>query len=239
MPILYTKRLTANSRPVPNGARRPPGSPTNRRSAAVYQELERQILSNELKPRERLTEMALAARFQTSRTSVREALRELELRHLVVATPHRGVTVREFTRTEIEDVYAVRAVVEEMAARLAARKASSREIDEIERWAHRFEAACRKKQLAAMVATNRGFHECLARAGRNRVLVETVDDLCRKTFLVRNIFWSDARHVEQSIEAHARMIQALRQRDEEALVTLAMEHINMGREYYLALLGTI
>jgi len=233
--MLHTKQST-----IKKGAgetRQPAGSSASRRSAAVYRELERQILCSELKPRERLTEMGFAARFKTSRTSIREAFRELELRHLVVATPHCGVTVREFTRVEIEDVYAVRAVVEELAARLAARNATTRDIDEIERWAIRFEAACRKKQLAAMVATNRGFHERFAGAAGNRALLETLDDLRRKTFLVRNIFWSQPRHVEQSVEAHARMIEALRRRDEDALVKLAMEHINMGRDHYLALLG--
>jgi len=207
-----------------------------RRSLPVYQELERQILCNELKPRERLTEVALAERFGTSRTCIREALHELELRHLVVATLNRGASVREFTRDEIKDVYALRAVVEEMAARLAARNALSQDIDQLERWGQQFETACRRKKLTEMVTTNRGFHECILRSARNQALVETVDDLCRKTFLVRNIFWREASHVEQSIEGHARMIKALRRSDEEALVRLTIEHINVGRDYYLALL---
>lgn len=208
-------------------------------SQVVYEELERAILTNELRPREHLTEMALAARFKTSRTSVREALKQLELRELVVTSPHRGATVREFTKDELEEVYAVRATLEEMAARLAARNASPQAVQEIERWAQRFETACRSKNLADMVTTNRSFHRGIVRAGGNRMLADVVDDLCRRTFLVRSIFWSSQPNVEQSMQAHAEMITALRQRDEERLVKLTLAHIHMGREHYLALVGRL
>ncbi|MBI2528860.1 MAG: GntR family transcriptional regulator [Candidatus Rokubacteria bacterium] len=206
-------------------------------SQLIYDELERAILTGQLKPRERLTEMALAGRFGTSRTSVREALKQLELRELVVATRHRGATVRDFTSTELAEIYAVRAVLEEMAARLAIEHASPRDIAETERWARRFEVACRREDLAAMVTTNRGFHRRIVRSGGNRLLVEMVDDLCRRTFLVRNIVWQSRGNVEQSIRAHTEMIAALRQRDEHGMVKLTLEHIAMGREVYLAMVG--
>jgi len=64
-----------------------------------------------------------------------------------------------------------------------------------------------------------------------------VDDLCRRTFLVRNSVWQSRGNVEQSIRVHTEMIAALRQRDEQGIVKLTLEHIAMGRELYLTRVG--
>ena len=86
--------------------------------------LEEAILEGELKPGERLRAEALAQRFGTSRTPIREALLQLEAQGLVEVEPNRGAVVRTFDRDDLLDLYEVRALLEPAAAARAAHAAS-------------------------------------------------------------------------------------------------------------------
>ena len=87
-------------------------------------QLQHAILEGVLKPGERLRAEALAQRFGTSRTPIREALLQLEAQGLVEVEPNRGAVVRTFDRDDLFDLYQVRALLEPQAAALAARIAS-------------------------------------------------------------------------------------------------------------------
>src|SRR6185503_7410132 len=80
------------------------------------------IASGELKPGERLVETRIAAELGTSQAPVREALRDLELLRLVESEPFKGSRVRAFGNAELVEVYPVRAVLEELAAKEATKK---------------------------------------------------------------------------------------------------------------------
>src|ERR1700704_5931547 len=73
--------------------------------------LEEAILGGELKPGEGLRAEALAQRFGTSRTPIREALLQLEGQGLVEVEPNRGAVVRAFDREDLLDLYALRALL--------------------------------------------------------------------------------------------------------------------------------
>src|SRR5258707_15138406 len=78
------------------------------------------IIAGQLAPGERLVEMRIAEEFRTSQAPVREALRELETLRLVESEPYRGTRVRDVGAEEMAEAYAVRAVLEQAAAELAA-----------------------------------------------------------------------------------------------------------------------
>ena len=77
------------------------------------------ILAGDHRPGTHLSQDELCERFGVSRTPVREALRKLQAKHLVVLVPNKGATVRAPSRTELIDVYNVRA--EARGLRLRAR----------------------------------------------------------------------------------------------------------------------
>src|SRR4051795_6810596 len=86
----------------------------------VREQLQHAILEGVLKPGERLRAEALAQRYGTSRTPVREALLQLEAQGLVEVEPNRGAVVRAFDRADLLDLYEVRALLEPAAAARAA-----------------------------------------------------------------------------------------------------------------------
>jgi DNA-binding GntR family transcriptional regulator len=81
------------------------------------------IINGQFRPGQRLTERELTLSLGVSRTLVREALRQLESEGLITVIPNRGPIVRELSTAEIEDLYAIRAVLEGLAARSFAEKA--------------------------------------------------------------------------------------------------------------------
>src|ERR1700733_11664714 len=89
-------------------------------SDRIRRALAERIIAGQLAPGERLVEMRIAEEFRTSQAPVREALRELETLRLVESEPYRGTRVREVGEREMADAYAVRAVLEQAAAELAA-----------------------------------------------------------------------------------------------------------------------
>jgi DNA-binding transcriptional regulator YhcF (GntR family) len=89
---------------------------------AVTDALRKAILSKRLKPGERLVEEQLAAELEVSRNPVREALRVLESEGLVEISPRRGASVTQLSEEEARELVEVRAALEGLCARLAARR---------------------------------------------------------------------------------------------------------------------
>lgn len=89
----------------------------------VESALRQAITDGRFLPGRRLTERELTAGLGVSRTLVREALRQLESEGLIAVIPNRGPIVRQLSTEEIEDLYAIRAVLEGLAARSFAEKA--------------------------------------------------------------------------------------------------------------------
>ena len=83
----------------------------------VQRELERMVLAGELAAGEKLNELALAERLGVSRGPVREALRALAETGLVRIEKNRGVFVREISVAEADEIYELRATLDQMAGR--------------------------------------------------------------------------------------------------------------------------
>src|SRR5207248_5189717 len=98
---------------------------------AIYSALREAILEGLLPAGERLAELQLAALFKRSRTPVREAILRLESEHLADRSGRRGFVVGGITQEEILEVYAVREVIDGLAARLAAQGCPPTDLDHL------------------------------------------------------------------------------------------------------------
>ena len=94
---------------------------------AVYTALRKAILTGEIAPGERLTEMKLGDMLGTSRTPIREALRKLEMEGLVKIIPRSGARVAPITESDLRDVLEVRRSLDSLSARLASRRGDARQ----------------------------------------------------------------------------------------------------------------
>ena len=97
----------------------------------VLEELRQSIINGRLQPGARLIERELIAMMAVSRTVIREALRQLESEGLVAIIPNKGPIVRELTLSEAKDLYAIRAVLEGLAARLFVENANDAQVEQL------------------------------------------------------------------------------------------------------------
>ncbi len=99
--------------------RRKNGARANRETPQLVQELRRRISEHEILPGGKLKDQELAREFGVSRTRVREALAELELRGLVERIPNKGAVARRLELPQVFEIYDVREVLEGLAVRRA------------------------------------------------------------------------------------------------------------------------
>ena len=116
----------------------------------VFNTLRQAILKGELKPGERLMEIALAEKLGVSRTPIREAMRKLELEGLVVMIPRRGAQVANITEKDLNDVLEVRIALENVAIEKACTRMSKEDMGRLWLAAKEFERTMAEGNLCLL-----------------------------------------------------------------------------------------
>ncbi|MDB5649155.1 MAG: transcriptional regulator [Hyphomicrobiales bacterium] len=191
---------------------------------AVFRSLREALRGGIYRPGDRLREEDVAQRLNVSRTPVREAFGRLVSKGLVVPATGRGLIVRRLDTTEVIELYAMRAILEAAAARLAAQHSSPIEIDALQDLQRGFEAA--EPDSLEMARLNRLFHETIFAAARNRYLDSALQELQDAIALLgRTTFSVDGRPDPAAVE-HREIIAAIAARDPERAEEAARVHIN-------------
>ena len=162
------------------------------------------IDSHVYRPGDRLVENELAERFGVSRTPIREALQRLETQSLLTRDG-RSLIVASLDHNQISELYTVRAELEGLAARLAARHATPEEVQVLQQMLANDRALTEDPQ--ALARANRRFHKQIHLASHNRFLVQQLDLVYRSMALL----------ARSSIEAEGRGPDTLD--EHEAIVT--------------------
>ncbi|MBV9577073.1 MAG: GntR family transcriptional regulator [Chloroflexi bacterium] len=203
---------------------------------SVYQTLREAIVGGQLEPGDSLIEWHVARQFGTSRTPVREALLRLETEGLAFRVPRRGLVVRQISEHEIHEVYAVRTALEALAAREAANEAMPSDISQL-RWVNqRLGEAIKQADFASVPALTNEFHQALANAAHNSMLLRFIVQAQDWTRRVGTPTVSLPGRRAAAVREHARMIDAIAARDADTAERLAREHMATGREFQLATL---
>ena len=143
----------------------------------AYQLLMHKITRLELAPGAPLTDKVLTAELGIGRTPVREALQRLAGEGLVNHLPNRGMFVSDISAVSVQHIYEFRSIIDGHAARLAASRASDRDVEELRSTQSRLVEATDNENLDAFVDHDRHFYAVLARAAQNTYLAETIPRL--------------------------------------------------------------
>lgn len=198
----------------------------------VFLTLRRRILRGELKPGERLMEIALATRLGVSRTPVREAIRKLEHEGLVVMVPRKGAHVAEISRQQLNDVLEIRKSLDVLAIRKAAQQMTEPDFAALREAGERFALLIREgeEDLIALGAADEVFHNVIYRSTNNRCLLEVLGNLREQMYRFRVEYLKDRSSHQKLVREHEDIISALERRDEEEAVRLIGIHID--NQYY-------
>jgi len=200
----------------------------------MVRELEAAILFGRLRPRERLVEDQLMARFGAKRYTVRQALAELERLGIVVRSPNRGAAVRDFSAREVEEIYELRNLLQARAVdrmRLPAPPALVARLTAVQR---RHDTAVARTDLRGVDAANEAFHREFFAACGNQLLCEAIQHYAHLSRAMRLYPIADPAMLERVRTDHWAIIEALRAADRPRLRTLVVRHLEPSKQLYLA-----
>jgi DNA-binding GntR family transcriptional regulator len=194
----------------------------------VTDNLRQAILDRRLAPGQRLIERELVEMTGVSRTSVREALRELAAEGLVTAIPNKGTVVASVSAEEARQIYQVREALEALAGRLFVQNASPSHLKALRRALEKVERAADKGQ--PILAAKDAFYDVLFEGGGNDALKSVAGSLHARVSVLRSLSTSVPGRLEHSVEELQTIVDAAERRDADAVSALCALHVkNAGR----------
>jgi DNA-binding GntR family transcriptional regulator len=195
----------------------------------LAEHLREEIIRGDLIPGQHLRLEEIASRFDVSTMPVREALRELEAEGIVTIFPHRGAIVTELSAEDLHDIYEIRAVLEEMATRLAVPKVTEETLTQLRKVIEQMDHHI--GELVTLVKLNHTFHNTLYAASGRKHLCELTNILRLRTQHYLQAFITHLGGTPRGREEHLAILKALELGQTDQAARLIYEHVaKVGHE---------
>jgi DNA-binding GntR family transcriptional regulator len=202
--------------------------------AQVLDNLRQAIIERQFAPGQRLIERELVELTGVSRTSVREALRELAAEGLVTAIPNKGTVVASVSAEEARQLYEVRSALEALAGRLFVENATQSQRTALVKALQRVERLAARG--ASILAAKDAFYDVLFEGGGNDALRMVVAGLHARVSVLRWLSLSVPGRAAQSLAELRAIVNAVLANDAEAAACACSRHVEeAGRVGLMAL----
>jgi DNA-binding GntR family transcriptional regulator len=179
------------------------------------------------RPGDRLVESELAERFGVSRTPIREALQRLETQSMLSRTG-RSLIVASLDHNQMAELYAVRAELEGLAARLAAQHASPEEVRVLKKMVEQDRALV--NDPGRLARANRRFHKQIHLASHNRYLIDQLDLVHRSMALLATTSLAADGRGQAALDEHQKIVDAIGDHDGEGACSALKQHLSYAFE---------
>jgi phosphonate utilization transcriptional regulator len=196
----------------------------------VQRELERMILAGEFKSGAKLNEASIADLLGVSRGPVREAFRSLEESGLVRLEKNRGVFVRQVSVEEADEIYELRAALDEYAGRRVAQRATADDVRDLRELVERMDKAAAREELDAYYRANLQFHDRLVELAANSKLLVTYRRLVNELHLYRRASLAQAGALPISTREHHDIVEKIAGGEAVAAGRALYDHVMGSRE---------
>lgn len=194
------------------------------------------IIQGALPPGKRLIERELCEALGVSRTSIREALRRLEVEHLIDVTPRKGPTVARVTIRQAEQIYDLRAHLESDIVERFVTGASDEEIAELRRLFHSFERSARKGDITESVQVMAYFYDYLCTVTDCDVIKGVLSQLTARVSYLRATTMSKPDRIHFSLEELGNLVDLIERRDIPGARAAAEFHVRQAERAALSVL---
>jgi phosphonate utilization transcriptional regulator len=198
--------------------------------ALVQKELEQRILAGELPAGSKLNEAAIADRLGVSRGPVREAFRALEESGLVRLEKNRGVFVRLIPVDEADQIYELRAVLDEFVGRRLAQAITPEQVRELRARVGQMEKAAARGDVDAYLGTNVEFHDRLVELAGNAKLLGMYRRLVNELHLFRRASLAQSGVLPVSTREHRNIVDKIAAGQPLAAGRALHDHVMASRE---------
>jgi len=204
----------------------------------AYNAISDAIVRGELPPGARISEAALTRRFQIGRGPLREALRRLEGRRLVVTKPNAGARVVSLSTRDMIELFEIREILEMRACQLATERMLDCDIDALEALLDIHDSDPQSGRPIWGAAAMPDFHSAVVLGSKSNQLI---DLLCGQLWDLLRIFRvksaTEVGRIEAAFREHREIVQAMRERNTERAAFLMGRHIREERFHLLRLPG--
>ncbi|MGJ4889434.1 GntR family transcriptional regulator [Bradyrhizobium sp. HKCCYLS3077] len=178
----------------------------------------------------------LADAVGVSRTPVREALRRLHAEGLVDFVANRGAYVLSWERSDAEEVFSLRMVLESFGAEQAAVRRSPEQLARLRELAERMSVAARERgehHLEVIAELNTEFHQLLHDASGVKRLGPLLKTIIQIPLTMRTFSRYDDEDLQRSAAHHCEIVAAIERRDSEWAGAVMRSHIAAARHVIL------
>ncbi|MBB4008706.1 GntR family transcriptional regulator [Allorhizobium taibaishanense] len=183
------------------------------------------IVVGELKPDEKLDEGTLAARFEVSRTPVREALRQLCAMGLVERQPNKSAVVTNVTGGFLTSMFEAMAELESVCAKLAAERMTLEERRSLERMHRASIRIVQSGHAEDYSAYNVEFHNRIYEGAHNQHVLELVTQTRSRLAPFRRAQFRLTGRLSLSFGEHDAIVTAILRGDRAAAADAAYRHV--------------
>lgn len=203
----------------------------------AYETLKHAIITGDIPAGARIVETEYADKMHISRTPLREALRKLERDGLVEYVMRRGVVVRAFTVTDVEEIYTIRNALEMLTLPSIIANATPEDVACLREMLRDMDPYDDKSDIAALSPRARAFHAALTHiSGLKRILrvIESQDEYITR-FSAVSIAKENRRHAAH--QEHYQLVDYVEQKDLASFQQLMRKHIERSKETCLLALA--
>lgn len=197
----------------------------------VRDQMQDAVTNGTFQPGDRIVESDVAATLGVSRGPVREAARLLEQKGLVVSIPRRGFFVREFSRTQIEDLYELREWIQVAAVRCAVDRATDTDLARLRRKHQALVRATREQRFAELVEGIVDYHRMLCALSGNARLMRVFDDIAIEVSQILSVL--GVGDVAPPVEVDISLIEAVEARQPERAAEEMRRYVRAARQEVL------
>ncbi|MCW5670774.1 MAG: GntR family transcriptional regulator [Hydrogenophaga sp.] len=202
--------------------------PRGGRATEIRTALQEEIETGKLPPGSPLDERALAARFQVSRTPVREALQQLAARDLVRIAPRQGMSVARLSISQVRAIMETIGELEGMCAKLAARRVDDDLRAQLDAALQHCQDAAIQGGTEEYAQANAQFHEVIYVGSRNPYLADLIRTARRQIYRYRLRDFVTKAQINKSMQDHLKVARAIQDGDELAATQQMMLHVPSG-----------
>ncbi|WP_238935043.1 GntR family transcriptional regulator [Pseudomonas typographi] len=183
------------------------------------------IVSGELGPGQKIPEKELCARFDISRTPLREALKALAAEGMVELLPQRGAQVATITDQELQELFPIIASLEALACELACETITPAQLQAITTMHQAMVGAYHESRHLDYSRLNRAIHFAIFEAAGNASLLALYKSLELRIRNIRHTVRQRPDDWKQAVNEHEKILKALTDRDGSRLAKLMRQHV--------------
>lgn len=191
----------------------------------IMNALRRAIEVGQLEPGTRLVEKDLCQQLGVSRTSLREALRQLQAEGILTEVGGRGLAVVDVTHADAENIYRIRSVLEPLVVEQFIENATAAETKALVQSSVGLKAAYRSGDVEAIVARKREFYDHICAGARNSIAFDLLNKLTILTSVLRRRSLARKQRQSQSVAEIAALVTAIANKEKSAAKVAARTHV--------------